>query len=135
MNGYDIKRIIDSTFLRTGGTVESALRLGQLLLSDSRIVRPNAIKGLIIVTGRIIGEDRNALRVTSAPLRNKGVKVISVAVGKNPDRGIPLEFTSGNEFIFDFEKLRDLSAVVPGTYIALTKGKFRNWIDGCWMHE
>jgi hypothetical protein len=121
-NGNDIKTMVDRAVLRRGGTVENAFNRALLLFGDPRIVRPNAIKGFVVLSGDRIYERGNTLRLASNPLRNNGVKVISIGVGRNPDKQRPRDFASGEEFIFAFDKTKDLSAVVPGSYIALMKG-------------
>ena len=93
-----------------------------------RIVRPNAIKGVVVLSGDRIYESGNTLSSASNPLRNIGVKVISIGVGRNPDKRIPREFASGEEFIFAFDKTKELPAVVPGSYISLMKGSINVFI-------
>lgn len=120
----NLKDKVDRLRLTPGGTVVVALRISQTqLFGDAKLLRPQATKGLIILTGERVNERDTALRDAASPLASKGIKIVTVAVGDTPDKRKPLVFTSGEEYVFDFNSVRDLPALVPKVYEVIVKGK------------
>lgn len=119
----NLKDKVDKLRLTRGGTVVSALRSSQTqLFGDPKLLRPQAIKGLIVLTGERINDGDTALRDAASPLISKGIKIVAVAVGDTPDKRKLLIFTSGDEYVFDFNSVRDLLPLVPKVYEVIVKG-------------
>ena len=124
----NLKDKVDKLRLTRGGTVAYALRSSQAqLFGDPKLLRPQAIKGLIVLTGRRIIEGDTALRGAASPLISKGIKIAAVAVGDTPDKRKLLMLTSGDNYVFDFNSVRDLLSLVPKVYEVIVKGNL--WFD------
>ena len=119
----NLKDKVDELRLTRGGTVVFALRSSQTqLFGDPKLLRPQAIKGLIVLTGERVTEGDTALRGAASPLISKGIKIVAVAVGDTPDKRKLLVFTSGDEYVFDFNSVSDLPSLVPKVYEVIVKG-------------
>lgn len=119
----NLKDKVDKMRLTPGGTVVVALRSSQTqLFGDPKLLRPQATKGLIVLTGERVNEGDRALRDAASPLTSKGIKIVAVAVGETPDKRKLLIFTTGDEYVFDFNSIRDLPSLVPKVYEVIVKG-------------
>ena len=119
----NLKDKVDKIRLTPGGTVVVALRSSQTqLFGDPKLLRPQATKGLIVLTGERVNEGDRELREAASPLTSKGIKIVAVAVGETPDKRKLLIFTSGDEYVFDFNSVRDLPSLVPKVYEVIVKG-------------
>lgn len=119
----NLKDKVDKMRLTPGGTVVVALRSSQTqLFGDPKLLRPQATKGLIVLTGERVNEGDRALRDAASPLTSMGIKIVAVAVGETPDKRKLLIFTSGDEYVFDFNSIRDLPSLVPKVYEVIVKG-------------
>lgn len=124
----NLKDKVDRMRLTPGGTVEGALRSAQSqLFGDPKLLRPQATKALIVLTGESVNEGDRGLRDAASPLTSKGIKIAAVAVGDTPDKRKLLIFTSGDEYVFDFNSIRELPSLVPKVYEVIIKGKLRPW--------
>ena len=122
----NLKDKVDRVRLTPGGTVEDALRNAQSkLFGDPKLLRPHATKALIVLTGERVDEGDRGLRDAASPLTSKGVRIVAVAVGKTPDKRKLLIFTSGDEYVFDFDSNEDLPSLVPKVYEVIIKGNLR----------
>ena len=126
-NNYDVndlKRSLDNMRSRLGGTVENALRGAQSqFFGNIRLLRPHATKALIVLTGDEVNEANTRLLSASTPLTNKGVKVVVVAVGRSRNKQKLEVFSSGEEFVFNFENTKELPSLVPQVYESILKGE------------
>lgn len=130
----NLKDKVDKLRLTRGGTVVVALRSSQTqLFGDPKLLRPQAIKGLIVLTGERVNEGDTALRDAASPLIRKGIKIVAVAVGDIPDKPKLLTFTSGDEYVFDFNSVRDLPSLVPKVYEVIVKGNLT--LLFCWVDD
>ena len=119
----NVKDKVDRVRLTPGGTVESALSSTQLqLFGDSKLVRPHAIKALVVLTGERVIEGDKALLDAASPLTSKGIKIVAVAVGRTPDKRKLVIFSSGEEYMFDFSRKGDVPSLVPKVYEVIVKG-------------
>lgn len=119
----NLKDIVDRMRLTLGGTVEGALRTAQSqLFGDPKLLRPQATKALIVLTGESVNEADRRLRDAALPLASKGIRIVAVAVGDSPDRRKLLIFTSGDEYVFDLNSVRELPPLVPKVYEVIVKG-------------
>ena len=119
----NLKDKVDRVSLTPGGTVESALTNAQRqLFGDPKLLRPHAIKALIILTGERVNEGDKGLRDAASPLISKGIKIAAVAVGRTPDKRKLMIFSSGEEYVFDFSSSGDLPSLVPKVYAVIIKG-------------
>ena len=125
----NLKDKVDRLSLRPGGTVESALRkAGNQVFGDAKLLRSYAIKALIVLSGEDVKERDQALVGASLPLTNDGIKIVAVAVGRNPDKTKFRIFSSGEEYVFNFSRSGDLASLVPRVYEVIIKGKIH--VDG-----
>ena len=130
----NLKDKVDKLRLTRGGAVVSALRSSQSqLFGDPKLLRPQAIKGLIVLTGERINEGDTALRDAASPLTSKGIKIVAVAVGDTPDKRKLLILASGDEYVFDFNSVRDLPSLVPKVYEVIVKGNLT--LLFCWFDD
>ena len=119
----DLKDEVDRLRLTRRGRVQSALvGANNQLFGNSKLIRSYAIKALIILTGEGTNEADATLRNAASPLKNQGVRIVAVAVGKNPVKRKLLVFASGEEYIFDFDENKQLPALVPKVYEVIIKG-------------
>ena len=127
-DNYDtdnLKSKLDRVRFTRGGTVESALiKAQQQAFGDLKLLRPYAIKALIILTGERVNEGEKGLRDAASQLTTKGIKIAAVAVGRNPDKRKLVLFTSGDEYVFDFVSSGDLPSLVPKVYEVIIKGNY-----------
>ena len=125
----NLKDKVDRLTLKPGGTVESALReAGNQVFGDAKLLRSYAIKALIVLSGEDVKETDQALVGASLPLTNDGIKIVAVAVGRNPDKTKFRIFSSGEEYVFNFSRNGDLPSLVPRVYEVIIKGKMH--VDG-----
>ena len=125
----NLKDKVDRLSLRPGGTVESALhKAGNQVFGDAKLLRSYAIKALIVLSGEDVKERDQALVGASLPLTNDGIKIVAVAVGRNPDKTKFRIFGSGEEYVFNFSRNGDLASLVPRVYEVIIKGKIH--VDG-----
>lgn len=119
----NLKDIVNRMRLTPGGTVEGALSTAQSqLFGDPKLLRPQATKALIVLTGESVNEADRRLRDAALPLTSKGIRIVAVAVGDSPDRQKLLIFTSGDEYVFGFASVRELPPLVPKVYEVIVKG-------------
>lgn len=125
----NLKNKVDTLTLKPGGTVESALRKAKnQVFGDAKLLRTYAIKALIVFSGEDVKERDQALVGASLPLTNDGIKIVAVAVGRNPDKRRFRIFSSGEEYVFNFSRNGDLPSLVPRVYEVIIRGKIH--VDG-----
>lgn len=125
----NLKDKVDTLTLKPGGTVESALRKAKnQVFGDAKLLRTYAIKALIVFSGEDVKERDQALVGASLPLTNDGIKIVAVAVGRNPDKRRFRIFSSGEEYVFNFSRNGDLPSLVPRVYEVIIRGKIH--VDG-----
>ena len=120
----DLAALVDQAGYAFGGRISNAFQdVHSSFFGDPRVYRSYATKALVLLSGNRFDERRDDLVKASQPLLTQDVKILSVSVGNNPNNTMPKAFVSDVEYIFEFEKVRELPSLVPKVHEAILKGR------------